>query len=666
MAEKDAKVRLNLAASGFLSQLQGLQKASKEFESALGGIGAASEQTSRKVGAFGSAAKAGIGAAKTAFSELGASLKSAIGMVATLGGALSVAGSVRGAVELTKSYRDIAFGLQAGTEKAVTWQAVQTQIEGTADRWKQSNKSVASTYKEMAERMNDAGKASEATEQIAKYALAGIAPMEQLTRITTSLTEQFGIKPAGLGQGLAEVVALAHKAKMPIDELEPKMAQLGATAKSMGLQGAEGLQKMMGMLVLAAGTGKNTRQTFTEISDLFAKLSDPSFLKDIGTKTHMKLDDHGTPKKHVLEMVIAHAGGRREELAKLFSGADLQLVSSFGAIYKAAADKTNGDLSKKTHAGLDALEAAMKEAGKTSFDDSQVEKQAAANRAEAGASFTAAMNKLESAFTKKEMIEAIDKIAEKLPQLAEAIAKMLGWALEHPKEAVALGVAAKVIPAVVPAIAGSLGMSAIKGIAKRVGARGAVTAAETAAETGGAEVAGAGAAGAAGTAAGAGAAAVAGAAAAIGIPIAIGAGYLTYQSEQNKVGGRRKRDGTMQSVTDISQPNTPEQYDAMMAKERQREALSNGVTSIMNKFGGGGSSNGSGSSDSGGKKANDSVDAFVRSIKSGSSAGDKVATALERAAVAANQLADNMSKIGDPSGTNGMSPAPDNNSGSGP
>src|SRR3954470_3556978 len=108
MADRDAKVRLNLAANGFLTQLQQLRQASLEFEKAVEGIGDGAEKTGKKMAVLGNAAKAGLGAAKSSLAELGSSLKSTLTQVATLGGALSSANAMRGAVEITKTYKDIA------------------------------------------------------------------------------------------------------------------------------------------------------------------------------------------------------------------------------------------------------------------------------------------------------------------------------------------------------------------------------------------------------------------------------------------------------------------------------------------------------------------------------------------------------------------------------
>lgn len=667
MADRDAKVRLNLAANGFLTQLQQLRAASEEFEKAVEGVGAGGEKASKKLSAFGTAAKAGLGAAKTSLSELGASLKSTLTMVGTLGGALSVASAVRGALDLKQSYKDIAFGLQAGTGAAVTWQSVQTQIEGTAGRWKQSNKDVASTYGELATRMNDAKKASAATESIAKFALAGIAPMQTLTRIATSLTEQFKIKPEGLDDGLAQVVSLARKAKMPIEELEPKMQQLGATAKTMGMEGSAGLQKMMGMLVLAAGTGKNTRQTFTEITDLFAKLSDPSFLKDIGQKMHLKLDNHGAPKDHVMEMIVAHSGGKHEELAKFFSGADLNLVTAFGAVYKKAADATKGDLQAKTHAGLAALDEAMKAAGKSEFQAADVDRQAADNAQDAHAKIQEALNKLEVAFTKPKMIDALEKLADVAPKVVDALAKMLGFAVDHPKTAAAVVVGAKVGSAVLPAVAGSLLSAGGKALWKMIAGRAAATAATTAATAEGATAAGG--AGAAAGGAGIGAAALA------ALPVAITAAGALYTG--HKINQRMGTKG--QDLFDLSQATEGARL-AMGGSEGQRRSAAKELRerlaasrktghSALDDIFGGVASTITGTRDankSARGKAEQQLQALEKSFGKGAVSGDRVAAVMNRVADSAERMNAVFDKFGGPAGSNGLPPAPGNESGSAP
>jgi hypothetical protein len=133
---------------------------------------------------------------------------------------------------------------------------------------------------------------------------------------------------------------------------------------------------------------------------------------------------------------------------------------------------------------------------------------------------------MEQAFTKPEMIEAIEKLAENLPQLAEAVADLVAWASENPGKAGGLALGAKTALPFGAGLLGSLAGLLFKGGNSAVAKEAAKKASEAVLKAGGSKAAAAAAAQKAAASAGTGAGAIlgvplAGAAAAAGV-------YATY------------------------------------------------------------------------------------------------------------------------------------------
>jgi hypothetical protein len=667
MADRDAKVRLNLAANGFLTQLQQLQAAAKDFEKAVEGVGDGGEKASKKLGAFATAGKAGLGAMKSSLSELGSSLKSTLTQVATLGGALSLASAARGSIELTKTYKDIAYAIHAGTGEAMSWQTVQKQIEGTAARWKRGNAEVAESYKALWDDIGDAKFAAAGVESVARAATAGAGSVGALTTVVGQLKEKFDIGSGAIDDTLATLYSLTNKGGANMEQLGDKIGLLGASAKEAGYGSADGMSRMIAMLNIADGVTGNFKRNVKSVTSIFDTISDPDKLKAAGAALHTSFIDQQTKKpfKSALEQILKKTGGKQEVLAKIFQGDELNLMVEFGKTYAKAFDQTKGDIKTKMAAGIAAYNEKLKEQSTAAFRAADMDKQAKERLADADRQMADAMRKLEVAFTSPKMVDGLMKLAEVAPKVADALAKLLGFAVDHPKSAMAAVVGAKVGSAVLPAVAGSLMSAGAKGLWKTIAGRVAGAGASAAAGAEGA--AGAAAAGVGGTAA-AGVAAVLGTAAAIGLPIAAGAGYLTYKNEENKVKGRRRRDGTMQSITDVSMADTPEEYDKHRAESERRNALTEirkmGVAQTLDRYGA--SPTAAQAPAKVAANTATSLHALEKSLHKGSASGDKAAHSLSRFAAEADRVSGILSKFGGPDGSNGLPPAPGNQSGSTP
>jgi hypothetical protein len=662
MAEKDAKVRLNLAASGFATQLQELQKHAAAFEKELGQIAPAADKAEKKLGSFGQVGKAALGGVKQSLSELGSSLKSTLTQAATLGGALSLGVAAKAGMDLVKTYRDIANSIEAGTGAATSWKDVQSSIEGTAARWKQSNGDVAASYKKLWDEVGDAKFASAGIESVARAARGGYGSVAALTDIVGVLNEKFEVPASGIDDALASVIALGNKGGANVEQLGEKLGILGATAKEAGFTGEAGLRRMLGMLNSADNVTGNFRKSLKAVTGIFDTLVDPEKMKNIGKELKIGLVDKktGKPFAHALEMIIGKSGGKQEILAKVFSGEELKLVTEFGKTYAKAFESTKGDIQTKTRAGLAAYNEALEKASKSTLSASKVDEEAKQRLADQDAQITDAMRKLEVAFTDPKMVAGLTKLAEVAPKVAEALAKLLGFAVDHPKTAagalvggtVLKGLAAGALPAV-----GKIALKFLKG-----GAAAAEGAAAAGAGTGAAEASGAGAA--AETGAGA---AVAG----VAIPAAIvtaGIG-LAYGARQLD----KRTDDLDKTYDAMGMPVTTDMAtsgDEQRAAKRARANMLTAPGALPNAFDWAPTASSAPAATPAQQPAGRAQKEMVQleqSSKKASTAVERTASMFDRLATSAERLDSilNRTSSGDP-GTNGLPGTPGNQSGSAP
>lgn len=431
MSNRDSTLRLNLAAAGMLSMLQQLEKQSKELADGMKDIGEESKTSERKVHPMLESTKKGLGAAKSATMELGGQLKSALGTALTLGGALSLGGGIKAGLELNSLYKDVAFHMRTATDEAVKFEDVQKHVEATAGKWKQANEEVARSYDDLFTKTKDIDFAQKASDEVAKFAAAGAARgnMEVLTKLAGDLGDKFGIAADDIGEAMATIQATGR-----LPEMAENMHEIGAAARAFGMEGTEGLEKYVSMLEVAKSSMKDIPTAIAGFTAIMEPLQNVDQRKEIEKKLKIKLStDTGELKKNAIEEILGATGGQSEELSKIFSSDSLKIMTEFGKVYSEAFDGVAGTFQEKTEAGMDAFNKALAEAQPDSGKAKrQVEESAADNIDDPLVQLRGAIEKVKTAFAQPKMIKAIEKLAEKLPALADALSGFIDFAVDHP------------------------------------------------------------------------------------------------------------------------------------------------------------------------------------------------------------------------------------------
>src|SRR5574341_619949 len=252
-----------------------------------------------------------------------------------------------------------------------------------------------------------------------------------------------------------------------LDELGMKFGKMAGEASEAGFTGAEGISKLMGLMVALddrLGEGlepafKKFFQTFEEGSASLKSLEKASGVKfKADTTAFEKVENLLTGKgRKAVEMKLkGESRALFDELAKPFDEAF------------AAAKKEGKSTKEATKLAKDAFRNNLAAAGKSTMTFADVQKDFAVEIKDPQEQIKRAMDKFMLAFSKPEMLEAIGKLAEQLPKLADGMAKLIDFAVEHPALAGAMFVGGKAAMGAVPAFGGTvakeLGGSAMKGI----------------------------------------------------------------------------------------------------------------------------------------------------------------------------------------------------------
>jgi hypothetical protein len=668
MSEKDAKVRLELAAGGFLSMLKNIEKEAGALGKELEGVGESGAKAERKLHPALGSIKKGLGAAKDTLADLGKELKNTIGQAATLGGALSVAAGAKSGTELVAIYKDLAFAISTGTGQAIAWTDVQKDVEGAAKRWKRDVNELAGAYAALYDETGDVQFSADALDAIAIAANASGKSVNTLTAIAGTLNEKFGIAGNEMQDALASVIELSSKGGANIDDLGAKLGIVGASAKQMGLEGKAGLQQVLGMLNVGDNVTGSFKKNLTAVTGLMETFGNADKLKSIEKDLGVKITDKGGgARKDALDKILAKTGGKEETLSKVFQGDTLKLVSDFGKTYQKVFAETEGNAKKKTAAALDAFHKALEEAGKTSLTAAQLEAEAKKRAAtDPDRVMADVMNRFKTAFTKPEMMASMEKLAQLLPRLTNGFTTLLEFAADHPILAgaafVGKGAGMSALGSVAGDVAG-LGKDKAVSLGKSIGANLAAEAARNGAwSTAGKNL---------------GAAAGIAVAAAVAYELGKAAIDSVYEDKAKDQGDLASAGaGAAAAKASGDKGRMAKEADSLRARIDAAKKNREGVGGFMDDTFGAAAHLFSGGEVKGDVQANvlAKAEAELRELEvamsKGAKGGDKVAQAHDRAAQAAERLAKAMDKVKPPGGggggNNGLPPAPGNQSGSTP
>lgn len=455
---KEANVKLTVNASGFSQTIDALKVKTRAF---------AAEAKKNFGDAFGSGAVSGFKAMGSEIRNLGGQLKSHIATAAMLGGALSFGGAIRQQVMLQGTLEDLAFKINAATGAQRSWQDLQAEFVPLAEKTGRGVDQIAQVYDQLVTSMKSTDQASDALEGVLQTSIATGKPVEQLAKLAGVIGAKWGAAGSQMQDALAGVIELGARANMPLEELAEDFDELASIGTIAGLKGADGLRVMTGMAEKMRPHLKGVSEILTGMDQLFEKVRQTSVVEGLGKDSGAGFkpkDVEGSGTDRVRKMLEAAGGkGKLDKFMKValeteFTGREEQvafktLADPFVKAFQEA--KAAGAKNKEAmQAGLAAYDAALAELGKASLSAADVQKKYAERLNSPQAKLDQAMQKVQSAFSKPEMIEAINKLAEVLPEFAQGLTKVITFVTHHPMLSAGMAVGGKVAMAGVSGFAG--------------------------------------------------------------------------------------------------------------------------------------------------------------------------------------------------------------------
>ncbi len=578
MASREASLKVTLQPASFQA---GLRRMGSMTASAGKSMGAALKGPM----------VAGLKSARTEVSGMVSGLKSGIRIAASLGGALSFASLAKDAIGMQNTYRNIAFNVNKVAANAESWETIQKLINTTVQLTGRNADDLAKSFEDVFEATGDLAFAKKAIQNIGETSTATGHSTTALANVMQLSYRKFNVGIEDADDAMARFIEKTGIGGKGIDAMSSRFALMAGEAAGAGMEGTEGISQMLGMLLLLDSTIGEKADPGLKMMFQTIKSGSVGFVRLKKDMRGIKFDADMTAMDKILATLTSARGRKAAE--QVFT-ADARVV------YDELAKPFDEAMEKSLAAGFskkDAMQAAMG-AFRKNLDDSaqstmkysKIQQEAAARQVDDPMiKMNKALARISDAFTKPQMIDAMNKLADKMPAFADAVVWALNTFLDNPWETIAVLVAGKIGLAFAgSAVTGAIA-NGVKGLFARQAAATVAGAGISAAATGaGGAALGAGGAAAAGGGlmatlgtgvAVAGTAAVAGTIGA-GLAVGGGLGYAGYKmfGEEGQTGeaGAMRRAGSAVSMAGSAAGGQNEQrmVAAILELASAKQALS--------------------------------------------------------------------------------------------
>lgn len=429
---KEAQVRLRLDSSEYIVELKRVgdenEKVAKKGKKGFLDMGK------------------GIDAVKNELKGVGGKLREVTTMALTMGGAFSMGMAIKNTMALQTQLVGLQNEMERATGRTVDLRDIQEDLERAGAK-------TGRTTVEMVGAMNklrevDFDFATSQLETVGTAANAANEPVEAMAFLAVDLKQKFGLANDEMQDAMASVVNGASKAGLKTSVLAEELGSIASAGQAAGLKGAEGMNFLLTTIGKIRPKVKDIAEAGQGIEQTFEKLSDPGFLQNLekasGTKLKINLDEDSLQTR--LRKVLGNEKARNELFAG-FTGREEKatleaLADPFTEAFQKAKD-AGAKTKAATEAGLEAYDEAIRQAARSTGDYADLQKQAQRQLETPEAKLRMAIERLQLSFQRPEMIRAIDTMAEKLPALAEGLAKLLEFAMSNPITAGSLAVGGK-------------------------------------------------------------------------------------------------------------------------------------------------------------------------------------------------------------------------------
>ncbi len=420
---REAAIRVSLRKNELKSDVRSIES---RFKAAGKRIGAALRAP----------ISAGLDSAKQSISNIGGEIRNTFKMAATLGGAITVGGAVKSAMEAETAYLQLGDALSTFSKE--TWDAADAQamVARVADQTKLPIEDLRTTLLQLASasgKVDIENLLERAGSQARRLGMEGDYIAEVYSRLiskgvadtaeeTENLTEQFNyLFRTMLGESLQDAIN-------PNDVGE--LAAFIGTTKNNAAE----------MLKLISMSGEKVKKDFGKanevVEELGLSLGQTKGIDEFTKK--LKLPKGVIDKnKTALENMIAIAELGRK---KFDAYANALSTDTAGPALKhvIGVEFFEGKVSKKKwNLRIEELKKELADLGDLVVDRTRIEAADLRHKKTINADVNDAMNKLAETFSDERMQKAISDLSKHLPTLAEGLADLVSWIVENPWTSVA-------------------------------------------------------------------------------------------------------------------------------------------------------------------------------------------------------------------------------------
>ena len=389
----------------------------------------------------------GFDGAKKSAMGLGSVVKKGIGLLGGLGVAFSAGASIKQAVSLNARFETLAFRVQTATGALTKAAEIQDIVSNSAATTTRTSEEMAGAFEEVFGATKDLAFAKGVMESIGVAATATGEEVGTVATIAQQMQRKFGVSAESVSNSLAQIFEGAQQGGPSFQQLSDVIDTVGASLLQAGLKGQRGLDFLIGSLNATDAEFGDLGKQVTGIQNLLINLGQSARLEKIGKALGMSGQSLINEKDALARLRRILSTGKKglAELKANFIGPEEQkaLRVLFTDPFEKALDraKSAGLRGKEaTDQALRSLDGVIEGFGKSTLTAADLQKRAAERQVEPAAKLRAAQEKLTQAFQQPEIVDAIEALAESLPQIAALFADFVKFASKNPVLAGALGI----------------------------------------------------------------------------------------------------------------------------------------------------------------------------------------------------------------------------------
>jgi hypothetical protein len=431
---REAAVRLTLSASQFSA---GMRQLADKVDMQWQQLGRRMEKH----------ISAGMGGAKQSLGQLGGHAKNALGMVTGLAAGFSFAGAVKHTLELDERLKTLSYRIKLATGEIESAAQLQDLFEQKAAKTGRTVGDMADAFETVYAATRDLQYSKDVLEAVANTATATGESITNIGTLAHQMQRKFQLSAGEVGDALAQVAQGAVQGGPSIQEFAATFDQLGAVMLQNGMRGKQALGFIVGALNATDSEGAALGARVSGLQAMFTKLASPTVLEHIAKALSIPakelLDEKGFEGR--LSKILRHGEKGIGALKRVFVEASEQSVARilFLDPFRDAVKKAQTSGLK----GRDAVEQAVRSVegqiakfGEASVKAADIAAEAGNRQQDASRRLTLAMDALNTAVARPEVVGALEDLAAKAPEVADGFGKLLRWVIQNPILAGVMGV----------------------------------------------------------------------------------------------------------------------------------------------------------------------------------------------------------------------------------